>query len=392
MAFPSGCRYSLADMKPKLLFINGMEVKTNLQKPWLAGGLMKKNILFFVAACGLLFFSCKGEERTGKSMAQIYADDGYPVQVRTIRPESFSVYLKYPAEFRAQNQSTAYAKTNDVVRIINFQIGDYVSKDDVVVGFSMDNSSYQQAKVAFENAQASYNRINTLYLEAGVSKQDFDNARTQYELAREAFRAASELVQAKAPIGGYITQLNVRPSANVRPGDALFTISSQNTYEAVFYVLPNEIDSIHTGAKVFIQGRHETIEGNITEVSLMMDPLKKAFPVKAAFDGKPRTLVSGMSVDVSVEVYRNDKALTVHMNELIRSSETWTVFTVEGGRAVQEKVDIGRNQGFQYEVTGGLVEGDLLVSEGNQELNNGVKVRIFELPLVSLVEGNNAYR
>jgi RND family efflux transporter MFP subunit len=355
---------------------------------------MKKNRLFYLMLAGvLLFFSCKGEEQTGKNMTQIYADEGYPVQVRTVQARAFSVYLKYPTEFNARNQATAYAKTGDVVRIINFQIGDYVRQDDVVLEFSMDNSSYQQAKVSFENARSAYDRINLLYQESGVSKQDFENARTRYELARETFRAAAELVQVKAPISGYITQLNVRPSANVNPGNALFTISGQNGYEAVFYVLPNEIDSIHRGSRVFIENRDETIAGSVTEVSLIMDAQKKAFPVKAAFTGEPRTLVSGMSVDVSVEVYHNDKALTVSRSELIRSGETWTVFTVKEGKALQEKIVIGRNQGLQYEITSGITEGTLLISEGNQGLNNGVKVKIPKTSLLGFQEGNNgAYR
>jgi RND family efflux transporter MFP subunit len=351
---------------------------------------MKKNSLFCSMLAGvLLFFSCKGEEQTGKNMTQIYADEGYPVQVRTVQPQAFSVYLKYPAEFNARNQATAYAKTSDVVRIINFQIGDYVGQDDVVLEFSMDNSSYQQAKVSFENARGAYDRINVLYQEAGVSEQDFENARMRCELARETFRAASELVQVKAPIGGYITQVNVRPSANVNPGNALFTISGQNGYEAIFYVLPNEIGNIHRGSRVFIENQDETIEGNVAEVSLMMDITKKAFQVKAAFAGKPRTLASGMSTDVSVEVYRNDKALIVSRSELIRSGEIWTVFTVKEGKALQEKVVIGRNQGFQYEVTDGITEGTLVIGEGNQGLNNGVKVKISKIPLLGFLEGNS---
>jgi RND family efflux transporter MFP subunit len=338
---------------------------------------MKKISLSLVLIAGAaLFFSCKGEgETASRSMEQIYAEEGHPVEARTIALEPFSVYLKYPAEFKASSQSTAYAKTSDVVRTINFKVGDYVRRDDVVLGFSMENVSYQQAKVSFENAESSYNRISALYDQAGVSKQDFENIRTQYILAREAFRAADELIRVKAPIDGYITQLNVQPSANARSGDALFTVSNQDGFEADFYVLPNEIDRIHTNLRVFIEGRNETIEGTITEVSLVMDPVKKAFPVKAFFEGKPRTLVSGMSVAAVVEIYRNDNALTVSRNELVRNGDTWTVFVMANSKALQEEVALGLNQGFDYEVKSGISEGAVFISEGNQDLIDGVKVK-----------------
>jgi RND family efflux transporter MFP subunit len=342
------------------------------------GVFMKKTgvCMALMVLSGLLFVACNGEtEQAGKSMEQIYAEEGRPVEARMIRAASFSVFLKYPAEFSAAGQSSVYAKTNDVVRAVQVRIGDYVRRDDVVLGFSMDNSSYQQTKVSFENAQASYNRISTLYDEAGVSKQDFENTRTRFILAREAFRAAEELVRVKAPIDGYITQLNVKPLEDVRAGDLLFTVSNQEGFEADFYVLPGEIDGIHTGARVFIEGRNETIEGKITEVSLMMDSRKKAFSVTASFPGKPRTLVSGMSVDAAVEVYKNDKVLTVSRNELLHTGEAWAVFLIKDGKAVQKMVVLGQAQGFEYEVTSGLTEGDIIISSDLSELSDGTKVK-----------------
>jgi RND family efflux transporter MFP subunit len=346
---------------------------------------MKKYTVFLVAGiAGLLAFSCKGDAEASKSMEQIYAEEGYPVQTRTVTPEPFSVFLKYPAEFKARSQSSVYAKTSDVIRSVDFKVGDYVKRDEVVLSFSTNNSAYQQAKASFENSQATYTRMNTLYEAGAISRQDFENTRTQYILARETFKAADELIRIKAPIDGYITQLNVQASVNVRAGDALFTVSNQDGFEADFYVLPNEIDNIQVNARVFVEGRNETIEGRITEVSLMMDVQKKAFPVKAFFAGKPRTLVSGMSVDAAVEVYQNNKALTVSRNELTRSGESWTIFLIEDGKAVQETVVLGQTQGFDYEILDGLAEGDTIISDGLVELNDGAKVKIIA-PLLSQV-------
>lgn len=43
---------------------------------------------------GLLFVACNGAaEQAGKSMEQIYAEEGRPVEARMIRSASFSVFL-----------------------------------------------------------------------------------------------------------------------------------------------------------------------------------------------------------------------------------------------------------------------------------------------------------
>ncbi len=324
----------------------------------------------------LVFTSCAGKKgTTAKSMEQIYSEEGRPVHVRTIQAQPFSVYLKYPADFKARTQSTAYAKISDVVREISVRVGDHVARDQVVLTFSLDDTAYQRAKMSYENAEAAYNRTKTLFAASGVSKQDFDNAQTQYELAREAYRSASEMIHVKAPIDGYISQLNVQTSANVRPGDALFTVTNHDGFEAYFYVSADEIDDIRTGERALIDGKNETIEGRVTEVSLNMDAEKRAFLVKAFFAGKPKTLVSGMSVDVSVEAYRNENAVKAGQQELVREGDTWVAYVVKTGKAEKRAVSIGREQGLDYEILGGLEPGDILVTDGAQDLYDGEKVR-----------------
>lgn len=342
---------------------------------------MRIGTVVSVIAAMTLFIACsanKSGKDTAKSMDQIQKEQGKPVKVRVMKPTLFSVYLKYPAEFRARTQTTAYAKVSDVVRTVHVKVGDRVARDQVVLTFSLDNSSYQQAKLTYENAEAAFNRIKALYADAGVSKQDYDNTVTQYELAREAYRYASELIKIKAPIDGIVTQLNVRSSSNVNPGSPLFTVSNQDGFEAFFYVSADEIDSIRTGARAIIKNKGERIDGRITEVSLIMDPEKKAFPVKAFFSGKPQTLVSGMSVDIAVEVYRNDRALVVTRNELRKSGDTWYALVKNGDAAEQRNLVLAHSQGFDFEVIDGLREGDVLLTDGAKFVSGGDKIHTVD--------------
>lgn len=340
---------------------------------------LKKMFLGVSGIFLLTVTSCAGRKTAeSKSMEQLYAEEGRPAHVRTIAYEPFSVYLKFPADFRARTQSTAYAKISDVVRKIRIKVGDHVVRDQVVLTFSLeDNTSYQQAKLSYENAQVTYNRMKTLYAASGVSKQDYDNAQTQYELAREAYKSTGDLIEVKAPIDGYVTQINVQTSTNVKPGDALFTVSNRDGFEAYFYVTADEIDDIRTGEKALIEGRNEKIEGRVTEVSLNMDADRRAFLVKAFFAGKPKTLVSGMSVDIAVEAYRNEKAITAEQKELVREGDGWTAYVVKDGKAEKRELELGRKQGITYEIAGGLETGDLLVTDGAQDLSTGEKVKVI---------------
>jgi membrane fusion protein, multidrug efflux system len=346
-----------------------------------------------IALAVLFLASCSGKNQSAaKSMEQIYAEKGRPVEIRTVLPQSFSAFLEYPAEFRARTQSTAYAKISDVVRTISVHVGQKVKRDDIILSFSLDNSDYQQAKMSYGNAQLNYNRMKSLFAAAGVSRQDYDNAQTQYQLAAERFRSVSELVYVKSPIDGYITQLNVQTSANVNPGDALFTVSNQDGFEAYFYVMPEEIGDIQPGEKALVKGRQETIEGRVTEVSLNLDPVRKAFLVKAFFAGKPKTLVSGMNVDISVEVYKNSAALVMNQKELVSDGSSWAAYVVKDGTAQKQDVVFGRQQGIAYEITDGIAKGDKLVTVGAQNLSDGEKVNIITPALVKADNSRDALR
>jgi RND family efflux transporter MFP subunit len=208
----------------------------------------------------------------------------------------------------------------------------------------------------------------------------------QYELAQTNLKAANDMVYVKAPISGTLTQINVRITENVRPGAALFTVSNSNAFEARLYVGADEIERIQVGARAFIdlsRGRQEEqiIEGRITQVSLIMDSQRQSFPVTVVFDGGNRRLVSGMNVDIAVETYRNEEAIVLARRELIQTETGPAVFVVDDHEAAMPRahrvaVQTGEEKGLRLEIIGGLSEGDHIVSEGVQRINEETRLNI----------------
>jgi RND family efflux transporter MFP subunit len=295
------------------------------------------------------------------------------------------VYLKYPTVLQAQSESIAYASISDVVRKINVKVGDRVERDQVILSFSPDNQTFQQARLSYENARRSYDRSSALFNAADISRQEFDAVRTQYEIARTAFEAASDMINVKSPIAGTLTRLDVHVTENVRPGTPLFTVAGASGFETRFYVGADEIDRVNIGARVYIGNPEQNIEGRISQVSLMMDSAKQAFPVSAYFDVNgvnsvhTRSLVSGMGVDVAVETYHNDKALVLSRAEMIRTGEGYAVFIAESGVAKQVSVELGEANGLRHEIAAGLNEGDLLVYEGQRRLEGDTRLNTVSL-------------
>ena len=347
--------------------------------------MLRKTRCFIPVLSVFLVLSCAGNKESAASMEQLHAENGQPISVRKLETEDFSVFLKYPALIQASSESAAYAGLNDVVRTISARVGAAVRQGDIIVSFSADNQILQQAVLAHENARNAYNRINTLFKSNDVSRQDFDTVRMQYEISAANLKAANDMVYVKAPISGTLTQLNVRVTENVRPGTPLFTVSNSNAFEARLYVGVDEIEKIKAGARAFIdlaKGRQEgqTIEGRITQVSLIMDSQRQSFPVTVFFDGGNRRLVSGMNVDISVEIYRNEKAIVIARRELAQTETGPAVFVVDDDsdtpKARRVAVQTGEEKGLRLEITGGLSQGDVIVSEGVHQINEETRLNI----------------
>lgn len=321
----------------------------------------------------------KSETQT-KSMEQIYQESGIPVKVRQIVNEPFTSVLKYSAVLQARSEAVRYSRVSDVVQEVLFKVGDYVRENQTVIIFPKNNQStqYYQLKAAYDLAEQTYNRMTKLYQQGVISKQELDNARTNYEIAKANLSITDDSLRVKAPLSGYITQLNVKPTDNVSVGEPLFTVSNLDQIEAQLWASSQEIEQIKLGQKVILNWNGTPIEGSVSQVSRIMDGTKKAFEVKAIFENKNMLLTSGITADLTVETYRNNQAVKVQRKDLVTENGKHFVYVVDNGIAVKREVTIGMEQGTFVEITSGLQPGELLITEGNKMVADNSKVKIVK--------------
>lgn len=338
-----------------------------------------KRFVPFLALALILGASCSKDKQAqqARNMEEIYKSEGVPVRLRKLEPEAFSVRLKYPATLRARFESSASASIAEVVREVRHQVGDYVRKDEVVVALSGDNANYQQARAAFDTAEASYSRYKAMFERSDISPQDFDNVKVQYAQAKAAFKTMDDIVNVKAPISGRVTRLDARVSDNTYPGAPLFTVSNLDEMEAKLYVTADEARMVRTGQAAIIEEGGSELKGAVTQVSLIMDAQRMAFPVTASFPNPASSLTSGVTTDVALEVYRA-RAIVVGQKEILRQGEKYYAYVAADGVAKRRELGLGRREGLRFEVLSGLEPGEMLVGEGAQGLEDGLKLRVVD--------------
>ncbi|NOY60884.1 MAG: efflux RND transporter periplasmic adaptor subunit [Calditrichaeota bacterium] len=326
------------------------------------------------------FFSgCTDEKNNAKSMEQLYKENGVPVKVETIKKVPIVIKHTYHAVLTGIKESKASAKVSDKVEKIYFSVGDHVKKDQVIISFPIDNpaAQYNQAKVSFEHARATLKRMQDLYKNGGISLQEFENTRTQFEVVKANWEAVKQFVKVQAPISGIITQINVQESDNVKPGDPLFTISQTYKLKSKFWVSESEIKDIHKGDSASATWGDITIKGRVIQVDLSLNAKKQAFGVAVEFDNSQKQIQSGVNAEITIQGDGGGEGILIGRKNLVRMENKNIVFVATNGIAKEREITIGKSIGLDVKVVKGLNPGDLLITEGQLLLKNGDKIRII---------------
>ncbi len=342
------------------------------------------NRSIFITACLSMILSfapsCSQERAEAQNLEQIYKEEGIPVRIRKIELQPFSQELSYHSVLSGIKESVVYAMIADEVERVLVNVGDYVEKDQVLLTFPTDNPAtrYYQAKVAFENARKAHERMQNLYRDGGISRQELDNATAAFEVAQADWEAVQKTVEVKAPISGYITKVDVRETDNVRRDDALFTISQTGRMKAVVWISDKEISDIRKGMAAYVAWNGERTEGRVVQVDLAMDPDKRAFQAVIEVANPERALKPGTTVEVKIVSYSDPQAIVVQRQDLLQEEGASFVYVLNQGVAEKRPVKLGRYYDLDVEILEGLKAGEDLIVEGQLLLEPGAKVKVIQ--------------
>ena len=335
-----------------------------------------------IAGILLLFLavSCTRNHQQSKSMEQIYAEEGVPVSVEVVQPRSFSLEYTFPATLSGIRESSASAMIADKVDEIRYKVGDRVKKDDVVMTFPTDNpgAKYYQTKVAYDLAKTTLDRMTNLYNGGGISLQEYDNTKTQYEVSKANWDAVQQTVMVKAPISGVISQINVQETDNVSSGDALFTVSETQKLKAKMWATEDQVGNIRVGDKVTAQWQNKELTGRVTQVDMSLNTSMQAFGVVVELDNPDSQVMSGVNVQVTIHSGSDAKTIVLERKNVLQENENDYVYVEENGVAKKRQVQVGKSQGLEIQIVSGLNSGDRLITGGQMLLSDGEKIRVVK--------------
>ncbi len=326
----------------------------------------------------VITIGCDDDGTKAKNLEELYAEKGIPVKVEVIKPQPFSVYDNYFAKLSGIEETSEYSPIAEKIHSVRYKVGDWVREGQVVIQFPSSNpgTEYYQAKETYENAKTSFERIKSLYEKGGISRQDFDNSKTQYEVAKANWNAIRQSIKIEAPMSGVITKINVQPSDNVDEEQELFTVSKLNKLKASVWVPEKDIIRYKVGQKASAKWNDAVLEGQVIQVNRSVHEVKQAFEVIVQFNNPGMVEQTGMTAEIVVETYYNPQAFSINRRFVVeRENKSW-VYVAEGDSAQLKPVEVGGSNGSNVEIKTGLKTGEKLITEGLLLISDGKKINI----------------
>jgi len=281
-----------------------------------------------------------------------------------------------------------------------------VARSDVALSLAQVERSatdFDRAKVMFQLGQISRKAYEEREFAANSARIRYEDSvirvqRAEKQLERLQIQMSRKKVV--APMSGYlVARDDIETNAKSTAADSADTItdiegrmvSSGYTICGVMDVsnvmvrcdvTSKDLGRIHKGQKAnahVYSDREIAVEGEVADVSPIMDSETRAFEVDVSIPNAQGQLRPGMFSRVNVVIQTRRDALVVDRKIVQRRNNEDIVFVVsDQERAEKRVVRIGLENPDQIEILDGLRAGESLVTLGYETLQDKVKVKIME--------------
>jgi membrane fusion protein, multidrug efflux system len=283
---------------------------------------------------------------------------------------------------QANESVTITAKVTDTVRRVNFEDGDYVGAGAVLVELTNqeEEALLAEARANLEDTQNQLRRQEDIANRGLGAASDLDLARSRAAAQEARFNSVVARLKDRvitAPFAGMLGFRQVSPGTLVSANTTITSIDDISTIKLDFTVPETFLDAMKPGAKVIansVSYPGRDFEGTVRTVGSRVDPITRAFTVRAHLVNTDRALRPGMLLTVQIVTAEHD-ALVVPEGAVFQVQSRAYVYTVDGETARQRQIEVGGRRFGIVEVVGGLQEGELIVTEGIIKLRDGSTIR-----------------
>lgn len=333
------------------------------------------------------------------------------VEVQKPEVRDINVFTTFSGKMNPIDEVKVVSKVSGKVENINVEIGDRVKQNQIL--FTIDKEDikkeYDMAKAAYDVALANYNkalenydvantnyeRMKSLYEEGAISKQEFENyelgaSDTNLELMQAQLNQSNvslenskkrlEDTNIKAPIEGVITSIDINKGENINAMNGVITVANFDEVEVQIELTENIINKVKVMDDVDVSINSlgdKNFKGKIYALSPATTRDSFTYPAKIRIKNKNQLIKPGMFAEIKLKTEEKKNVLSIKSdNIIVKNNEVYT-FVIKENKAVKKIVEIGLDNGSFVEIINGLDKNDLVVTSGQNYLDDNSKVEVL---------------
>lgn len=325
-----------------------------------------------------------------------------PGDITRVQPRDLKQTLALSGSLRALNQATVKSRIAGEIVEVLVREGETVKAGQVVA--KMDTREYQArygqangallaARGQLEIATKARDNNKALLGRGFISQNAFDNAASQFEIARanvESAQAALDLTRKilgdtiiRAPISGVVSSRTAQPGERVPIDSRLLDVVDLSKMEMETGVPAGDIVNVSLGQEVItrIEGVAAPVVGKVVRINPSTQSGSRSVLIYVQIENPDARLKAGMFGEAQLTLQKKSGVLTVPQSAVQASNGKTTIYAIENGVLTQRPVKLGMkgfdNDGPAVEVLEGLTEGMQIVRTNLGNMATGTRVRLM---------------
>jgi len=286
------------------------------------------------------------------------------------------------------------ARGQRIAKIEDFEIVEQVKQAEAAQEVAA--ATIRQREADLQLALTNVERSRNLFQRQLLPKQTLDDNEARYQAAvAQIDLAKAQSTQSRArldelrinlantvivsPVNGFVAKRSVDPGAFVSQNSPMVDVVDISRVRLVVNVVERDLKELQAGAgaKVEVDAfPGEMFQGRIARVAPVLDPATRTAPIEIEIPNADFRLKPGMYARVGITTGSKKETLVVPVDAVADLGGRRGVFQHLNGIAIFRTVEIGTEGDQLIEVTGGLNEGDQVITTGARALRDGDRVQL----------------
>lgn len=319
---------------------------------------------------------------------------GAPVEVGLSRQGVATDDLWSVGSLRSDESLQVASEVAGRIAEILFKEGEEVKTGDVLVKLddALVRAEVEDAKARLILAQSNYDRAQSLSKSGSGTERTLDESTSALEIAKAAVHLAEtklSKLSLTAPFPGRVGLRTMSVGAYTTPGMPIVNLEKIDELKVDFRVPETVLTRVSVGQDVeltvdALPGKK--FPGKVYAIDPQVDVNGRSLRIRARMANPDLTLRPGLFARVIIKGLEESQVVRVAESAIVSRGQDKIVYSIVGGKAKENKVQLGRRRAGEVEILEGLEAGVQIITSGQMNLRDGAPVDVVSSPIQSAKE------